>query len=48
MKKTKGRIRKRIVPKVFKSIFGNYYVLSDEMFSQEELEEAYIKQNGKK
>lgn len=34
------------IPRVLKSALGGYYVLSDQTYTQKELEEAYKKQNG--
>lgn len=40
-KKYKATFKKRSVPKVYKSAFGGYYVLTEELFTQNELQEAY-------
>lgn len=36
--------RGKIIPRVYKSAFGPYYVLSQESFSQEDLRKAYEEQ----
>ena len=41
----KKAMKKRFGPKVFKSTFGSYYVLTDDMIPQDELAKMYEEQN---
>jgi hypothetical protein len=45
--KTRLRIKKdkRVIPKVFKSTFGGYYILGTDIFTQQQLANAYAEQN---
>lgn len=40
----KKSMKKRFGPKVFKSTFGGYYILTDEKIPQEELKKMYEEQ----
>jgi hypothetical protein len=44
----KKAMKKRFGPKIFKSAFGGYYVLTDEKIPQEEMKKMYEEQQKEK